>query len=183
MRWSTFLSPFATRHQPIFLFCSRRPQDVCPVLPADMVGVWQGEGIRSGHPPDGVLENLGSFGRRFQWHRYAPSINSGNFCQGLRFIEPLNNPDTSMMETRRRQSKRPDRTRERLEAPAKKARHGEKHSKARVRTIKPPSRSSVGMLLASKSPSAASSLRHHGRTAEAAVAPGSDNGPSPQVAD
>ncbi len=62
-----------------------------PVLPADMVGVWQGEGIRSGHPPDGVLET--------------------------------------------------------------------------------------------KLPSAASSLRHHGRTAEAAVTPGSDNGPSPQVAD
>ena len=31
MCWSTFLSPFAIRHQPIFLFCSRRPQDVWPL--------------------------------------------------------------------------------------------------------------------------------------------------------
>jgi hypothetical protein len=36
-----------------------------PVLPAEMVGVWQGEGIPSGHPLDGVLENLNWFGKRF----------------------------------------------------------------------------------------------------------------------
>jgi hypothetical protein len=36
------------------------------VLPAEMVGVWRGEGIPSGHPLDGVLENLRWFGKRFQ---------------------------------------------------------------------------------------------------------------------
>ncbi|MDM9627684.1 GXWXG domain-containing protein [Rhizobium sp. S152] len=36
------------------------------VLPAEMVGVWRGEGIPSGHPLDGVLENLQWVGKRFQ---------------------------------------------------------------------------------------------------------------------
>ena len=36
-----------------------------PVLPTEMVGLWQGEGISSGHPLDGVLENLQWFGKRF----------------------------------------------------------------------------------------------------------------------
>jgi hypothetical protein len=36
-----------------------------PVLPAKMIGIWQGEGIPSGHPL-GVLENLNWFGKRFQ---------------------------------------------------------------------------------------------------------------------
>ena len=31
----------------------------------DMVGLWKGTGIPSGHPLDGVLENLGWFGKRF----------------------------------------------------------------------------------------------------------------------
>jgi len=36
-----------------------------PVLPAEMVGLWKGVGIPSGHPLDGVLENLQWFGKRF----------------------------------------------------------------------------------------------------------------------
>jgi hypothetical protein len=36
-----------------------------PVLPAELTGVWRGEGIPSGHPLDGVLENLQWFGKRF----------------------------------------------------------------------------------------------------------------------
>jgi hypothetical protein len=36
-----------------------------PVLPAEMVGLWRGVGIPSGHPLDGVLENLQWFGKRF----------------------------------------------------------------------------------------------------------------------
>ncbi|KPH04269.1 GXWXG domain-containing protein [Rhizobium acidisoli] len=36
-----------------------------PVLPTEMVGIWRGEGISSGHPLDGVLENLNWFGKRF----------------------------------------------------------------------------------------------------------------------
>lgn len=37
-----------------------------PVLPEEMVGLWRGTGIPSGHPLDGVMENLGWFGKRFQ---------------------------------------------------------------------------------------------------------------------
>ena len=39
--------------------------DLAPVRPADMVGLWQGRGVTTGHPLDGVLENLGWFGKRF----------------------------------------------------------------------------------------------------------------------
>jgi hypothetical protein len=39
---------------------------LAPVLPEQMVGLWHGEGISSGHPLDGVLENLEWFGKRFQ---------------------------------------------------------------------------------------------------------------------
>jgi len=37
-----------------------------PVLPCEMAGVWRGDGIPSGHPLDGVLENLQWFGKRFR---------------------------------------------------------------------------------------------------------------------
>ena len=36
-----------------------------PVQPEDMVGLWSGVGIPTDHPLDGVLENLGWFGKRF----------------------------------------------------------------------------------------------------------------------
>ncbi|MGZ2461753.1 DUF4334 domain-containing protein [Rhizobium anhuiense] len=36
-----------------------------PVEPRDLVGLWKGRGIPAGHPFDGVLENLGWFGKRF----------------------------------------------------------------------------------------------------------------------
>lgn len=36
-----------------------------PVNPAEMIGLWRGSGHPSGHPLDGVLENLGWFGKRF----------------------------------------------------------------------------------------------------------------------
>ncbi|MFK0335599.1 GXWXG domain-containing protein [Rhizobium sp. NPDC090275] len=36
-----------------------------PVMPAELIGVWCGEGIPSGHPLDGVLENLQWFGKKF----------------------------------------------------------------------------------------------------------------------
>jgi hypothetical protein len=37
-----------------------------PVRPPEMIGLWKGVGISSGHPLDGVLENLQWFGKRFQ---------------------------------------------------------------------------------------------------------------------
>ncbi|MBB3659303.1 hypothetical protein FHX15_004567 [Rhizobium sp. BK650] len=50
-----------------------------PVDPVEMIGLWKGTGFPSGHPLDGVLENLRWFGKRFhpdmradallfQWH-------------------------------------------------------------------------------------------------------------------
>jgi hypothetical protein len=36
-----------------------------PIEPRDMIGLWTGRGIPTGHPFDGVLENLGWFGKRF----------------------------------------------------------------------------------------------------------------------
>ena len=36
-----------------------------PVRPEDMTGLWEGDGHPSGHPLDGVLENLHWFGKRF----------------------------------------------------------------------------------------------------------------------
>ncbi|MCU1441780.1 MAG: hypothetical protein JWP85_2777, partial [Rhodoglobus sp.] len=40
-------------------------QSLPPVEPREMIGLWSGRGIPSGHPFDGVLENLGWFGKRF----------------------------------------------------------------------------------------------------------------------
>jgi hypothetical protein len=36
-----------------------------PLRPEALTGLWKGAGMPSGHPLDGVLENLGWFGKRF----------------------------------------------------------------------------------------------------------------------
>ncbi|PZM16463.1 DUF4334 domain-containing protein [Rhizobium tubonense] len=36
-----------------------------PIEPREMIGLWRSRGIPAGHPFDGVLENLGWFGKRF----------------------------------------------------------------------------------------------------------------------
>ena len=36
-----------------------------PVRPEELIGLWKGDGHPSGHPLDGVLENLHWFGKRF----------------------------------------------------------------------------------------------------------------------
>jgi len=40
-------------------------RSLAPIEPRDLVGLWKGRGIPAGHPFDGVLENLGWFGKRF----------------------------------------------------------------------------------------------------------------------
>ncbi|ACP22897.1 conserved hypothetical protein (plasmid) [Sinorhizobium fredii NGR234] len=40
-------------------------RSLAPVRPEEMIGLWRGAGIPSGHPLDGVLENLDWFGKRF----------------------------------------------------------------------------------------------------------------------
>lgn len=37
-----------------------------PVEPYEIIGLWRGSGIPTGHPLDGVLENLDWFGKRFK---------------------------------------------------------------------------------------------------------------------
>lgn len=39
-----------------------------------MIGLWTGRGIPSGHPLDGVLENLGWFGKRFSPQMRADAL-------------------------------------------------------------------------------------------------------------
>ncbi|MBY4628146.1 GXWXG domain-containing protein [Rhizobium croatiense] len=45
-----------------------------PVQPVEMVGLWRGAGIPSDHPLDGVLENLGWFGKRFHADMRADAL-------------------------------------------------------------------------------------------------------------
>ncbi|WP_409564408.1 DUF4334 domain-containing protein [Rhizobium sp. BK512] len=45
-----------------------------PVDPLEMTGLWRGAGIPSGHPLDGVLENLRWFGKRFHPDRRADAL-------------------------------------------------------------------------------------------------------------
>ncbi|WP_416068216.1 GXWXG domain-containing protein [Rhizobium sp. ZK1] len=49
-------------------------QSLEPVDPIEMIGLWRGAGIPSGHPLDGVLENLGWFGKRFHPDRRADPL-------------------------------------------------------------------------------------------------------------
>ncbi|WP_184459946.1 GXWXG domain-containing protein [Rhizobium aethiopicum] len=47
---------------------------LAPVQPTEMLGLWQGAGIPSDHPLDGVLENLGWFGKRFHADMRADAL-------------------------------------------------------------------------------------------------------------
>ncbi len=44
------------------------------IEPREMIGLWTGRGIPSGHPLDGVLENLGWFGKRFTAQMRADAL-------------------------------------------------------------------------------------------------------------
>jgi hypothetical protein len=45
-----------------------------PVKGEEMTGLWRGRGVGSGHPLDGVLENLGWFGKRFHQDMRADAL-------------------------------------------------------------------------------------------------------------
>ncbi|ARQ13691.1 hypothetical protein NXC12_PE00089 (plasmid) [Rhizobium etli] len=47
---------------------------LAPVQPIEMLGLWRGAGIPSDHPLDGVLENLGWFGKRFHADMRADAL-------------------------------------------------------------------------------------------------------------
>ena len=60
---------FADQHLALSWFKSLEP-----VLPDEMTGLWKGRGIPSGHPLDGVLENLNWFGKRFHPDQKADAL-------------------------------------------------------------------------------------------------------------
>lgn len=45
-----------------------------PVDPKEMIGLWKGRSVPSGHPFDGVLEILGWFGKRFTANARADAL-------------------------------------------------------------------------------------------------------------
>lgn len=59
-----------------------------PVTPSNLIGLWQGRGIASGHPLDGVLENLGWFGKRFTPQLRADALLFRSAQRHLIAIDP-----------------------------------------------------------------------------------------------
>ncbi|MBW9064550.1 DUF4334 domain-containing protein [Rhizobium herbae] len=57
-----------------------------PVQPRELVGLWKGHGLSAGHPFDGVLENLGWFGKRFMRDMRADALL---FCSGERRLTAI----------------------------------------------------------------------------------------------
>lgn len=62
------------------------------VQPPELIGLWEGKGIPTGHPLDGVLENLGWFGKRFNADMRADALlfKTGN-CR-LAPVDPAHIP-------------------------------------------------------------------------------------------
>lgn len=62
-------------------------RDLPAIEPTKLVGLWKGRGIATGHPFDGVLENLGWFGKRF-----APDLRADAllFRSGERRLTAIN---------------------------------------------------------------------------------------------
>ena len=59
-----------------------------PIAPRELVGLWKGHGIPTGHPFDGVLENLGWFGKRFTPDMRADALLFRSGDQRLVAIDP-----------------------------------------------------------------------------------------------
>ncbi|OOO36581.1 MULTISPECIES: GXWXG domain-containing protein [Rhizobium] len=59
-----------------------------PVRPGELIGLWRGAGIPSDHPLDGVLENLGWFGKRFHGDMRADALLFQWRADRLVAIEP-----------------------------------------------------------------------------------------------
>lgn len=69
-----------------------RFQRLPPVEPREMIGLWTGRGIPSGHPLDGVLENLGWFGKRFSAQMRADALLFHGGDKRLVAIDPARIP-------------------------------------------------------------------------------------------
>ncbi|WP_104668862.1 DUF4334 domain-containing protein [Ensifer adhaerens] len=59
-----------------------------PITPRELVGLWRGRCIATGHPFDGVLENLGWFGKRFGSDLRADALLFRAGPGRLRAIDP-----------------------------------------------------------------------------------------------
>ncbi|SDA92906.1 GXWXG protein [Sinorhizobium sp. NFACC03] len=59
-----------------------------PIEPRELVGLWKGRGIPAGHPFDGVLENLGWFGKRFTPDMRADALLFRSSERRLEAIDP-----------------------------------------------------------------------------------------------
>ncbi|MGC4411048.1 DUF4334 domain-containing protein (plasmid) [Rhizobium rosettiformans] len=66
-----------------------RFRDLSPVEPEDLVGLWRGRGIPTGHPLDGILENLGWFGKRFTEDLRADALLFRSGKRRLTAIDPF----------------------------------------------------------------------------------------------
>lgn len=69
-----------------------RFRELSPVEPHELAGLWRGRSIPSGHPFDGVLENLGWFGKRFTSDRRADALLFRSGERRLVAIDPKRIP-------------------------------------------------------------------------------------------
>jgi hypothetical protein len=69
-----------------------RFRDLPPVEPRELVGLWRGRSIASGHPFDGVLKNLGWFGKRFTSELRADALLFRSGERRLVAIDPRRIP-------------------------------------------------------------------------------------------
>ncbi|WOS66007.1 DUF4334 domain-containing protein [Sinorhizobium fredii] len=67
-------------------------RSLLPVEPREIVGLWRGRGIPTGHPFDGVLENLGWFGKRFTPDMRADALLFRSGERRLIAIDPARIP-------------------------------------------------------------------------------------------
>ncbi|WP_235883002.1 GXWXG domain-containing protein [Rhizobium rhizophilum] len=63
-------------------------RQMAPVDPGELVGLWKGRGVPTGHPLDGVLENLGWFGKRFTQDLRADALLFQSGERRLTAIDP-----------------------------------------------------------------------------------------------
>lgn len=57
-----------------------------PITPSELIGLWKGSSLPTGHPLDGALESLGWYGKRFHADRRADALL---FSTGGRRLVPL----------------------------------------------------------------------------------------------
>ncbi|PST22565.1 hypothetical protein C7U61_04625 [Rhizobium sp. JAB6] len=63
-------------------------QHLPPIAPRELVGLWKGRGIPANHPFDGVLENLGWYGKRFMTDMRADALLFRSGEHRLTAIDP-----------------------------------------------------------------------------------------------